>query len=156
MIAFRKAHPILSMEGAMQMKDYRHQGIPDLSYHGQEPWAMEVYREQRAIGMLYCGAYSGRGEPDLYICYNFHYQDVEIALPKLKGNRQWRMVMNTAHEMEEWKDDGPVHSALLVAAGSSVCILVSEEIDGETAVEAETPEKTVAETEDVRETAADD
>ena len=156
MIAFRKAHPILSMEGAMQMKDYRHQGIPDLSYHGQEPWAMEVYREQRAIGMLYCGAYSGRGEPDLYICYNFHYQAVEIALAKLKGNRQWRMVMNTAHEMEEWKDDGPVHSALLVAAGSSVCILVSEEIDGETAVEAETPEKTVAETEDVRETAADD
>ena len=55
---------------------------------------------------------------------------MEIALPKLKGNRQWRMVMNTAHEMEEWKDDGPVHSALLVAAGSSVCILVSEEIDG--------------------------
>ena len=49
-----------------------------------------------------------------------------------------------------------MHSALLVAAGSSVCILVSEEIDGETAVEAETPEKTVAETEDVRETAADD
>ena len=47
-------------------------------------------------------------------------------------------------------------AALLVAAGSSVCILVSEEIDGETAVEAETPEKTVAETEDVRETAADD
>ena len=61
MIAFRKAHPILSMEGAMQMKDYRHQGIPDLSYHGQEPWAMEVYREQRAIGMLYCGALQRQG-----------------------------------------------------------------------------------------------
>ena len=107
---------------------------------------MEVYREQRAIGMLYCGAYSGKGDPDLYICYNFHYQDVKIALPKLKGDRQWRMVMNTAHETEEWKDDGPVHSTLLVAAGSSVCILVSEEIGTETA----------AATDDVKETAADD
>ena len=57
----------------MCFNDYKHLGMPDLSYHGAEPWLMQVGDEQKAIGILYAGAYAGEAE-DVYVAYNFHYE----------------------------------------------------------------------------------
>ena len=43
LIAFRKAHSVLSLSEPMQQSDYRSTGLPDLSYHGREPW-INCYR----------------------------------------------------------------------------------------------------------------
>lgn len=142
MIAFRKRHPVLSSEEPMRFNDYRHQGIPDLSYHGREPWMMELRQDQRAIGLLYCGAYARAEDTDLYLCFNFHYEAVTMALPKLPEGKCWRLRMNTAGEETQWYvEDTPagekegragdaagcVFEKEIVVEGSSVCILTAEE-----------------------------
>jgi glycogen operon protein len=96
LIAFRKAHPVLSMEQVMRFNDYRHLGIPDISYHGEEPWIMGIGEERKAIGILYAGDYAD--SEDVYVGYNFHYDDVRLALPSMKGEGEWYLVMNTALE----------------------------------------------------------
>ncbi len=102
LIAFRRAHPVLAMDQAVRMTDYKHIGIPDISYHGSEPWLMGIGEEQKAVGILYAGDYAKKtGEhkaENVYIAYNFHYQDVELALPAVSGHRRWQFVMNTATE----------------------------------------------------------
>ena len=125
MIAFRKEHPVLRGEEAMRLNDYKHQGIPDLSYHGREPWMMGLSPEQRAVGMLYCGAYAGKDQPDLYVCYNFHYEPVSMALPRLPGKKVWRLVMNTVTE-EGFLETCPICEEQVEVEGGSVCILMSE------------------------------
>lgn len=133
-ITFRKQHPILSSETAMHLNDYRHQGIPDLSYHGREPWMMELSQDQRAVGLLFCGAYADGKDTDLYVCYNFHYEAVEMALPKLPGDRCWCLKMNTAGEGDWWKESAePVKEKILEVAGSSVCVLTAEKRNRENA-----------------------
>ncbi|MCF0129337.1 MAG: glycogen operon protein GlgX [Pseudobutyrivibrio sp.] len=94
-IEFRKAHKCIRQENAMEMTDYKHVGFPDLSFHGSEPWMMSIGEEQKALGVLYSGAYADEDE-DVYICYNFHYDEVSMALPLLSAGRRWRQVLNTA------------------------------------------------------------
>ena len=130
LIAFRREHPVLSMDQAVRMTDYKHIGIPDISYHGAEPWLMGIGEERKAVGILYAGDYAKKtGEhkaENVYIAYNFHYHDVELALPAVSGHRRWYFVMNTAAEESfsfqpvELKDQQRVW-----IPGSSVSIYVS-------------------------------
>lgn len=125
LIAFRKAHPILRMEGAMQLSDYRHLGVPDLSYHGSEPWLMGIGEERKAIGILYGGDYQSREEAYVFVAYNYHYQDTWLAIPKIPRAGKWALVMNTA--MEDTFSFEPIvmdeQKKILVPRGS-VAVLV--------------------------------
>ena len=98
LIQFRKEHPVICMEGAMKMSDYKHFGVPDLSYHGQEPWLMGIGEEMKAIGILYGGDYRGATEDYVYVIYNYHYEDVYMAIPKIPRAGEWSLVMNTEKE----------------------------------------------------------
>lgn len=123
MIAFRKEHKILSLPNPMEMSDYRHKGIPDLSYHGKEPWTMWLSDDMKSIGILYDGAYAGE-ESDVMLLFNFYFGEDSFALPKLNGRRKWYEVMNTT--------DGEFKSVLLknqkeqIVPGGSVTILVGK------------------------------
>lgn len=127
LIAFRKAHTVLSLEEPMQQSDYRTTGLPDLSYHGREPWIMGIGEEKKAIGILYNGAY-GRGdeEEDVMVCINFYYGEESFALPKLLGGRKWYFVTNTGDA--EWKPDTEPLSkqSLAIVPGGTVTILVGK------------------------------
>ncbi len=108
-IDFRKAHQCIHQENAMEMSDYKHVGYPDLSYHGSEPWMMSIGEEQKAMGILYSGAYSDE-EEDVYLCFNFHYDDVYLALPLLASGKRWRQVVNTKNYNESCTfEPEPIH-----------------------------------------------
>lgn len=141
MIAFRKKHPIFHMEEPMRMNDYGHRGIPDLSYHGREPWTMELRQDQRAVGILYCGAYAGEKDADFYVCFNFHYETVEMALPQIPKEKRWRLLMSTSAQRAWWYEQeeetlenvsktccvpGMICETEVKVEGGSVCILVAE------------------------------
>lgn len=98
LIRFRKEHPAIRSEAPVTLNDYKHVGTPDVSYHGREPWLMNVGDEMKAIGVLYAGAYEGREAENVYVIYNFGYDDAEIALPRSSDNRKWKLIMNTAQE----------------------------------------------------------
>lgn len=125
LIAFRKEHRVLRQENAMCFNDYKHLGMPDLSYHGAEPWLMQVGDEQKAIGILYAGAYAGEAE-DVYVAYNFHYERARIALPRLSQEKRWMQVMNTAdHIGQTFEPVALEEQGHVEVAPQSISILIS-------------------------------
>lgn len=96
-IAFRRKHRILHMASEMHMTDYKSYGFPDLSYHSSRAWYGGFEYNSRQLGLLYCGQYAGE-EEFLYIAYNLHPLEQELALPKLPEKMVWHVAVDTAKE----------------------------------------------------------
>ena len=125
LITFRKEHRVLRQENAMRFTDYCHVGMPDLSYHGAEPWLMHIGDEQKAIGVLYTGHYA-KEEEDVYVAYNFHYERARISLPSLSKEKEWMQVMNTADRSTDDFVPQPIEEQRCVeVAPQSISILIS-------------------------------
>ncbi|MBR1628957.1 MAG: glycogen operon protein GlgX, partial [Lachnospiraceae bacterium] len=125
LISFRKAHTILSNPQPMHMNDYKHTGMPDLSYHGRLPWIMGIGEEKKALGILYNAAYArGEEEEDVMVCFNFYYGEESFALPRPRSGRSWYFVTNTGQEL--WKPENkPLADQSFVAVpGGTITILV--------------------------------
>lgn len=126
MIAFRKANPILRLEEPMHMNDYHHTGIPDLSYHGREPWMMGIGDEKRALGILFAGEYADDdNNDDILVCYNFHYEEEKFALPRMPGNKKWYKECNTSKDFGELQYIESQH--YIMVPGGTITILVGKE-----------------------------
>lgn len=108
LIALRKNHPILHMEEEMRMADFLSLGYPDLSYHGEEAWRLDIDRLSRTAGVMYCGRYAGREEKAdsfFYIAYNMHWEKHAFALPGLPEGLEWRVVCDTAQSGPDCAED---------------------------------------------------
>ena len=123
LIKFRKNHKCLRGETPFLMNDYRHLGLPDMSFHGTEPWMMSIGEEQKALGVLYNGAYVDENE-EVFVCYNYHYDDVNMALPLLAPGKRWRLCFNTAKYDGDFSPK-PIHDQQSInVPGNSISVLV--------------------------------
>ena len=123
LIAFRKNHKCLRSEEPFLMNDYRHLGLPDMSFHGTEPWMMSIGEEQKALGVLYNGAYVDENE-EVFVCYNYHYDSVNMALPLLAPGKRWRLCFNTAEYDGDFSPK-PIHDQQSInVPGNSISVLV--------------------------------
>lgn len=130
LIEFRKNHKCLRVESPFLMNDYKHLGLPDMSFHGSEPWMMSIGEEQKALGVLYNGAYAKENE-EVFVCYNFHYDSVDLALPLLSPGKRWRLCFNTA-SFDDKSDftPKPIHDQQSIKVpGSSISVLVGIKIE---------------------------
>lgn len=130
LIEFRKKHKCLRVEHPFLMNDYKHLGLPDMSFHSSEPWMMSIGEEQKALGVLYNGAYAEENE-EVFVCYNFHYDSVDLALPLLSPGKRWRLCFNTA-EYDDKSDftPKPIHDQQSIKVpGSSISVLVGIKVD---------------------------
>ncbi len=126
LVVFRKQHKCIRSEQPYALSDTRHLGIPDLSFHGYEPWSMSIGEEQKAIGVLFNGAYADEKE-DVYVCYNFHYDLATLALPLLAPGKRWRLVFNTAYYNENYDFSyKPLdNQSTITLPGESISVLVA-------------------------------
>jgi len=125
LIKFRHMHKCIRPDNAFLMNDYKHLGLPDMSFHGSEPWMMYIGEEQKALGVLYNGKYADEQE-EVYVCYNFHYDSVEMALPLLEPGKRWRQVFNTS-DFDENSDFVPKainNQQSIIVDGSSITVLI--------------------------------
>lgn len=99
LITFRKAHPILHIEELLTLTDRFGYGYPDLSYHGEEAWKVQLKNYNHHLAMLYCGKYARKADKTedafIYIAYNMYWEPCTFALPSLPGKTVWETVMNT-------------------------------------------------------------
>ena len=99
LIAFRKAHPILHMSQELKGMDYLSCGLPDISYHGNNPWYSEYDYVNRHFAVMYCGAYTKEDglpeDDDLYVAYNMHWEPQSFGLPKPRERRDWTLCFST-------------------------------------------------------------
>ena len=130
LIDFRKKHKCLRAETPFLMNDYKHLGLPDMSFHGSEPWMMSIGEEQKALGVLYNGAYTKESE-EVFVCYNFHYDSVDMALPLLAPGKRWRLCFNTS-EYDDKSDFTPKpinNQQSIKVPGSSISVLVGIKVE---------------------------
>lgn len=133
-IAFRKEHPILHVPNEMRGVDYKTKGLPDVSMHGERAWYLNSENTSRLLGIMYYGAYAERPDKSqdqsIYIAYNFHWENRNLALPNLPGNKKWRKVIDTS----SLKENGFLHmeaekyeKKLEIAPRTIVVLLAIEE-----------------------------
>lgn len=103
-IRFRKEHAAIGRRNGYRLKDYLSKGMPDLSYHGKRAWYGEFENYNRQVGVLYAGAYTG--EKTLYVLYNMHTEEHELALPTLPEGQSWQVIGDTGRETEVFFREG--------------------------------------------------
>lgn len=96
MIAFRKEYPLLK-KTKEQMGRRNGVEYPYMSFHGTDAWKLEWgTANEEAGGILYYGNYTY-----IYIGFNMHWQEKELALPNVPGNHKWELVVDTSLEQNE-------------------------------------------------------
>lgn len=135
--AFRASHPLLhqssELTGASEGGFF-----PDFSCHGSNAWFASFDQQERSVGMMYCSQ-----EPDtdvlrklkdsscgsyVYVAYNFHWEERELALPYLPAGREWRLVIDTSadrYDSARQKDDcGRQAEKCVKVPGRTIRVLV--------------------------------
>ena len=128
LIKFRKYHKVFHKDYEAKRADYLSLGNPDVSYHGQNAWKVDVEYFRKQLGIMYCGAYDTKtdGTPDetFYVAYNMHWGTHRLGLPRLPKGMVWKAAMDTSGGYVTIKDKVhaqiPPHTvALFVATGES-------------------------------------
>jgi len=94
LIAFRKAHPILTGGGSAQTVSC---GYPAFSCHSERAWFAATDYQTRHAGLMYCGLENGE-ETFIYVACNFHWDPQSFALPYLPEGLAWHTVISTGQE----------------------------------------------------------
>ncbi|MCD7736137.1 MAG: hypothetical protein LUI07_04110 [Lachnospiraceae bacterium] len=95
LIAYRKEHRVLRQNMQLQCTDYLSSGYPDLSFHGERAWYGDLGQSNLHMGCMYSGHYAGE-EGFLYIAWNFHWEEQQLALPLIPDSYSWFCVMDTS------------------------------------------------------------
>lgn len=96
-IAFRHAHPILRNRDFFRHSDYLGKGLPDMSFHGTQPWQPDwSSSNSHTLAFMLCGDYAKDGHDDhIYVAMNMYWDSVWFSLPTLPDEMQWYVAANT-------------------------------------------------------------
>ena len=94
LIAFRKAHPVLTASDDADGKFRNEKGYPAFSCHSGKAWYASGEYQDRHVGMMYCDRKDGK-DSYLYAAYNFNWEEESFALPYLPSDMQWKTVLTT-------------------------------------------------------------
>ncbi len=102
-IAFRHAHPILRSRNFFSHTDYLGKGIPDMSFHGTQPWQPDWSdSNSHTLAFMLGGDYAKEG-PDnhIYVAMNMYWDSVWFTLPSLPDGINWYVSANTGVQSPE-------------------------------------------------------
>lgn len=110
LISIRKEHPVFRRKEPFRYMDYIYCGMPDISFHGTNPWYTEYDHYSRQLGVMLCGAYVSKDrssfDKSFYLAFNFHWEGHEFHLPEPPSGEEWILFLSTAEgyiEVEEEK-----------------------------------------------------
>ncbi len=93
MIRFRKEHRVLRAnvsDGAC--------GLPDVSFHGVEPWHEHFEDHERYVGVLFSGWERDTGPQVIYVASNAYWEELRVNLPHLPASMCWELAADTFEE----------------------------------------------------------
>ena len=93
MIRFRKEHRVLRTNvsnGAC--------GLPDVSFHGVEPWQEQFEDYDRYVGVLFAGWERDTGPQVIYVASNAYWEELRVNLPELPASMCWELIADTFEE----------------------------------------------------------
>ena len=105
LLSYRKANAILHGDEPLDGRDYSGLGFPNISFHAREAYRVVYEENGKAVGVMLCGNADVRAgektEPTckvIYIACNMQWIGRRLAMPKLKGDATWQVVMKTCVE----------------------------------------------------------
>ena len=97
LIAFRKAHPVLSVTRCDSSPNGT--GYPELSFHGTEPWHLDRFSPSLCFAYLYAEDSSrfGTGSDQfLWIAVNAHWEEHCFTLPMIPEGFRWYLAFDSS------------------------------------------------------------
>jgi len=96
LLEIRLNHPILNCGCTLTGRDYLSLGYPDISLHGEELWRADLGPTSHCFGILYYDKYADSDDDRLlYIIFNMHWEEQQVAIPKLKGDNKWNVLLSS-------------------------------------------------------------
>ena len=99
LIALRTAHPVLRSRDFYTHTDYLGKGLPDMSFHGTQPWQPDWSNSNsHTLAFILSGDYAKGGtqrDDHLYVAMNMFWDSVWFSLPKLPQGMRWHVAANT-------------------------------------------------------------
>ncbi|MCR4587022.1 MAG: hypothetical protein K5682_01320, partial [Lachnospiraceae bacterium] len=96
MLQLKKELSVLHKASPLKQSDYSGDGIPEISYHGEELWRPNTDSYIRHIGILLSEKDPAvKEKATLYCAYNMHWEEHAFALPALPGKMLWKPVLST-------------------------------------------------------------
>lgn len=99
LIGFRKKYKILHTDRSFAMNDYKQCGYPDVSFHSEEPWRVDLDPLSRQFGILYDGEYEG-DDVFIYVAVNLHWTAHSFAVPKIPAGYKWSLFVSTDEALD--------------------------------------------------------
>ncbi len=121
MIIFRKENKVLHQNQEPRQMDTLSCGWPDLSYHGYEPWKVDISYNSRCFAFMYYGEYGNLKDADIYVACNMNWDRRTFAVPYVDKKRVWKLHTATSKGMDE-----TVVERMITVEPRSICVLVSE------------------------------
>ena len=103
LIAFRKQHPMFTLERELRETDFISCGWPEVSQHGVSPWQVDASNYNRLAALMYCGDYIRKKdrifEDHFYLIYNMHWEEHTFELPEVEDCK-WEVIFHTGKKPE--------------------------------------------------------
>ncbi len=129
LVGFRYGHKIVHQKEPYKLMDYISCGYPDLSCHGKESWRPDLSGHSHLLGMLYCGKYDKtiKDSPFIFIAYNMHWTNIDVALPILPEGYEWNLLSDTGYDLgnNEYLNKSSMNNATEIIYERSVRIYIS-------------------------------
>lgn len=105
LIAFRKEHPVLRKSDFFT--GYNSSGYPELSWHGEHAWNLDVSHPFLTFGFMYAEPAQDFGtERDcfIYCGVNSHWEEHQLELPIIPEKMNWKIVSYTGDPQNRQKE----------------------------------------------------
>lgn len=97
MIHLRREHPVLRTKNFFS--GYNSSGYPELSFHGEEPWLLDMDHPFHTFGFMYAEPKKDFGTPDdafIYCGVNMHWEEHTLRLPIIPDGMKWHQYLYSA------------------------------------------------------------
>ena len=126
MIAFRKAHPVIS--SASYDFDHNGTGYPEMSFHGTKPWELDRSAPGLCFSYLFAEdhkKYGTKKDAFIYVLVNSHWEEHTFELPIIPEGHSWKKAFDsTGFSSESGKEKKLSDQSSINLAPRSTVILV--------------------------------
>ncbi len=133
MIAFRHAHPVLRPRDHCTGRVGAESGLPEISFHGVEPWWADFSASSRVVAFMLDGSQARGGQVrdnTIYVAFNMYWEPLTFRLPDPPAGACWHVFANTGCPppddiFEPGSEPALPHQGGLLVGGRSVVVLVA-------------------------------
>ena len=131
LIAFRKSKTFLQLKEELTMSDHVSCGFPDLSFHQEEAWKVDLSGDKHHIGMMFAELTEAKKDEKVglkigtrctklyFVAFNMHWEEKVFSLPNLIKKAKWELLLTTGEEGKKTDEDGQMH---LTVPGRTIVI----------------------------------